>query len=139
MQDFDKPESQRQYEEAHMHEERVREVRKILVDLGRDEIEEMLSTPFGLKTFVDMITTERHLAGEPTPWTFDPLRADAADQGSLVGGLSLDADFAAAVESAAEKQKQEQLQSDLEDDEFADDEIIYHDKDMVDPADLNFK
>ena len=109
---FTTPERVRMKDEARLHEERVREVRKILVDGGRDQLEELLSSPAGLKAYVDSLTVERQLNGDPTPW----LKSAAEDLGP---GLDVDFNTAAV---------------DPQEEEMADDEVLYADKDLVAPS-----
>jgi small subunit ribosomal protein S5 len=111
--DYTVPEKQRMQSEAAAHDERIQEVRRILMDMGRDEQEDLLSSPGGLKAFVDMITAERLASEDPVPW-IRAVEAEAAKRNGFGAGASLDVDF----------------------DDFENDEIVYADKELVDPSDL---
>jgi hypothetical protein len=112
------------------HEERVREVRRLLVDFGRDEMEDLLSSPYGLKTFVDMITAERIINGDGAPWVKAAETAFADARGAL------DADFSdEALARGAKKQNTNSDNALTDDEDFdANDEVVYQDKELFDQS-----
>lgn len=116
--------------EAVAHEERVREVRRLLVDFGRDEMEDMLSSPYGLKTFVEMITAERIINGDGAPWVKAAETAFADARGAL------NADFSDEALASGAKKPNSNADNALTDDEDfdANDEVVYQDKDLFDSS-----
>ena len=112
----------------------MREVRRLLVDFGRDEMEDLLSSPYGLKTFVDMITAERIINGDGAPW----VKAAEAAFADARGALNADFSDEAVARGAAQPKSNagKAAAADDYDDDYnpETEKMLYADKDIFPDA-----